>query len=72
MAATGEVVALPKLRGLADFAAAHGESFHRIESVARMKDGALRVLDLTDPHIRETIKEAEDTQAPYLGVRAND
>ena len=29
--------ALPKLRGLADFAATHGESFHRIESVARIR-----------------------------------
>ena len=64
--------ALPKLRGLAGFAATHGESFHRVESVARMKDGTLRVLDLTDPHIRETIEEAEDTQALYLSVRAHD
>ena len=64
--------ALPKLRGMAEFAATHGESFHRIESVARMKDGTLRVLDLTDPYIRETITEAEDTQALYLGSGAND
>ena len=64
--------ALAKLRGRAEFASAHGESFHRVESVAQMKDGTLRVLDLTDPHIRETIKEAEDTQALYLDLRAND
>ena len=64
--------ALPKLRGLAEFAATHGESFHRIESVARMKNGTLRVLDLTDPYVREDITEAEDTQALYLGGRAND
>ena len=64
--------ALPKLRGLAKFAATHGESFHRIESVARMKDSTLRVLDLTDPDIRETIAEGDDTEALYLGDGAND
>ena len=64
--------ALPKLRGLAEFAATHGESFHRIDSVAQMKDGTLRVLDLTDPHTREAITEAKDTQALYLSDGAND
>ena len=64
--------ALPKLRGLAQFAATDGESFHRIESVARMKNGALRVLDLTDPHIRETINEAKNPVALYLGDGASD
>ena len=63
--------ALPKLRGLAEFAATHGDSFHRIESVARMKDGTLRVLDLTDPYIRKVIKEADDTEAVYLDDEAN-
>ena len=64
--------ALPKLRGLAEFAAKHGESFHRIESVARIQEGTLRVLDLTIPSIREAITEAEDTEALYLGDLAND
>ena len=64
--------ALSKLRGLAEFAATHGESFHRIESVARMKDGTLRVLDITDPNIRKAITEADDTEALYLGGWAND
>ena len=64
--------ALPKLRGLAEFAATHGESFHRIESVARMHDGTLRVVDLTEPEIQEGIKEAEDTEALYLGAEASD
>ena len=64
--------ALPKLRGLAEFAATHGKSFHRIESVARMKDGALRVLDLTDSDIREATTEADDTEALYLSGWAND
>ena len=64
--------ALPKLRGLAEFAATHGESFHRIESVARMNDGTLRVMDLTDPSIREAIAKADDTEALYLGGGAVD
>ena len=63
--------ALPKLRGIADFAAKHGESFHRIESVARDEDGRLRVLDLTDPNVRKAIAVAEDTQALYLSGHAH-
>ena len=61
-----------KLRGLAEFAAAHGASFHRIESVARIEDGTLRVLDLTDPDIREAITDAEEAEALYLGDEADD
>ena len=64
--------ALPKLRGLADFAAKHEESFHRIESVARTEGSRLRVLDLTDLHTREAIAVAEDTHALYLSDDAHD
>ena len=64
--------ALPKLRGLAEFAATHGGSFHRLESVTRMKDGTLRVLDLTKPSIREAIAKADATEALYLGGGADD
>ena len=66
------LAAVQQLRGLAQFAATYGESFHRIESVARMQDGTLRVLDLTQPRIREAIKGAEDTQTLYLGDEASD
>ena len=64
--------ALPKLRGLAEFAASHDASFHRIESVARIRDDTLRVLDLTDPPIRDTIASASDAEALYLGHDATD
>ena len=64
--------ALPKLRGLAEFAATHGDSFHRIESVSRMKDGSLRVLDLTKQSIREAITKADDAEALYRGGGADD
>ena len=64
--------ALAKLCGLAEFAASYGELFHRIESVVRVKDGVLRVLDLMDPRVREAISAAEDVQTLYLGAIAND
>ncbi|CUI27334.1 DEAD/DEAH box helicase [Achromobacter kerstersii] len=49
--------ALPKLRGLADYAAAHAGEYRRIESVAEVK-GKLRVLDLTRAEVREAIYAA--------------
>lgn len=64
--------ALPKLRGLAAFADAHGHAFHRIESVARMDDVALRVLDLTEASVREAVKNAKDVEALYLSDAAAD
>jgi hypothetical protein len=64
--------ALPKLRGLAAFAAAHGDAFHRIESIARMDDGILRVLDLTQESVREAVRDAENAKALYLGDAAGD
>lgn len=55
------VDALAKLRGLARFAEAHAPFFHRIESVARVPNGTLRVLDLTDPTVREAINAHDAT-----------
>ena len=65
--------ALPKLRGLADFAEGHGDFFYRIESIARMANGALRVLDLTDPNVREAVNSHNgNVQALYTGPSARD
>ncbi|MDE0420876.1 MAG: DEAD/DEAH box helicase family protein [Gammaproteobacteria bacterium] len=64
--------ALPKLRGLAGFAVKYGESFERIESVARMPGGTLRVLDLTEPAVREAVIKAEDAEALYRSDAAAD
>ncbi len=64
--------ALPKLRGLAEFGAAHGSAFHRIESVARMSDGRIRVLDLLDPSVQEATKSQGDAETLYLGDLADD
>ena len=64
--------ALPKLRGLAEFAEKHGESFYRIESVARIPGGVLRVLDLTEPSIREAVAKAHDAESLYRSDAAAD
>lgn len=60
--------ALMKLRGLAEFAEAHGDSFHRIESVARMADGHLRVLDLKVATTRAAVSENDDPGDLYGSV----
>ena len=57
---------LPKPLGLAQFTAAHGDDFHRVESIARMKDGTLRVLALTLDSVREAVRIAKDAEALYL------
>jgi type III restriction enzyme len=48
-----------KLRALADFAESYGERFVRIESIAKTVDGALQLLDLQDPQVREAIRSFE-------------
>ncbi|GAA5036841.1 DEAD/DEAH box helicase [Actinopolymorpha pittospori] len=62
--------ALPKLRGLANFAVEYAEEFHRVEAVAQMKDKTLRVLDLTREQVRRAVKEADDAEKLYLSTAA--
>lgn len=61
--------ALPKLRGLADFAEQHGGGFRRIESVT-LTDGVYKVLDLTSATVREAVRHASDAKALYLSEHA--
>lgn len=56
--------ALPKLRGLAEFAEKFGSEFRRIESVAET-GGELKVLDLTKHHVRQAVRDANDARALY-------
>lgn len=56
--------AIPKLRGLAEFAAAYGEYFLRIESLAQV-NGTLRLLDLTDPTVRTAVTTATSAEALF-------
>src|ERR1035437_9497132 len=63
--------ALPKLQGLALYAAAHATAYRRIESVAKVK-GKLRVLDLTREDVRKAIASATDAPSLFVGHWAND
>lgn len=63
--------ALPKLRGLANFAERFADDFRRIESVAET-GGVLRVLDITKHRVREAIRGAESARALYESELASD
>lgn len=56
--------ALPKLRGLAEFAERFADYFRRVESVAET-GGVLRVLDITKPRVRQAIRDAQSAKALY-------
>lgn len=63
--------ALPKLRGLADFAERYAEDFRRIESVAETA-GTMRVIDLTKNRTRHAVREATDAKTLYESDIAHD
>jgi len=63
--------ALPKLRGLANYAEKHSSEYQRIESVAKIGD-KLRVLDLTSHAVRIAIADAVDAKRLYEGAHASD
>ncbi|MBK5223383.1 MAG: hypothetical protein JJE52_11015 [Acidimicrobiia bacterium] len=56
--------ALPKLRGLVDYAEEHGGHYERIDAVAEI-DGTLLVLDLTEPSVRTAVADAADVACLY-------
>jgi hypothetical protein len=63
---------LPKLKGLSHFAQEYGDQFHRIEAVAQMEDGSLRLLDMKDGAVQNAVDGARDAKSLYLGRRASD
>lgn len=63
--------ALPKLKGLASYAEANRETFRRIEAVAEV-GGAYRLLDLTEPTVREAIRKATSAKVLYESSAATD
>lgn len=63
--------ALPKLQGLALYAASHPMAYRRIESVAAVK-GKLRVLDLTRADVRAAVAHARDAASLFSGPLASD
>ncbi|MCF2514542.1 DEAD/DEAH box helicase family protein [Sphingomonas sp. G124] len=63
--------ALPKLRGLARYAAANGSVYRRIEAVSEI-DGKYRMLDLTNDEVRDAIASAASAKSVYLGAMGRD
>jgi hypothetical protein len=63
--------ALPKLQGLAKYAATHADVYRRIESVADV-DGRLRVLDLVQKDVRDAVDAATDAVSLYRSGLASD
>ena len=65
--------ALPKLKGLAAYAASHEGVYRRIEAIDEF-DGQLKSLDLTNPDVRKAIEAYEgDTAAGfYQGEQGQD
>jgi hypothetical protein len=58
--------ALPKLRGLAQYAEEYEDNYRRIDSLAMVGD-KLKVLDLTSAEVRKAIMEASDAKSLYAG-----
>jgi len=56
--------ALPKIKGLAQYAETHAGNYRRIEAVSDL-DGDIRVLDLTDKSVRAEILKAESAKSLY-------
>ena len=58
---------------MAEFAEAYVDSYYRIESVARVANGVLRVLALADPNVRAAVKgHHRNVQALFAGSSARD
>lgn len=64
--------ALPKLKGLAKYAAENLSTFRRMEAVSKTKAGAYKRLDLTKDNVRQAIATATSAEALYAGPVAED
>lgn len=58
--------AVPKLKGLAEYAEKHSGVYQRIDSIAEVSKGKFRVLDLTDEEVRSAIMAASNDDAEAL------
>jgi hypothetical protein len=63
--------ALPKLRGLAEYAEKHDVFYRRIESISEV-DGKLRLLDLTNGLVRQAVLKSDDARALFRSEYAED
>ncbi len=60
--------ALVKLRGLAEYARMHASDFHRIDSIANGASGELRVLDLKDELVRDSVVNEKRSAAEIFAA----
>ncbi len=63
--------ALPKLKGLAAYAEEHGTHYRRIDAIAEV-EGTYRVLDLTEPAVRQEVEKTADAKSLYQSSVASD
>lgn len=63
--------ALPKLRGLATYAAKHEQTYRRIEAIAEV-DGKLRLLNLMREDVRAAVAAATNANDLYASAFAGD
>lgn len=63
--------ALNKLKGLADYAEQHIDTYRRIESIAEV-DSKLRAIDLKDSKVRELVSSSSDARAIFRSTLAKD
>lgn len=64
--------ALPKLKGLAKYAAENGAFFRRVEAVSKTKDDVYRKLDLTKKEVRSAVDDATSAEKLYKSSVAED
>ncbi|WP_188010330.1 DEAD/DEAH box helicase [Vibrio parahaemolyticus] len=63
--------ALPKLKGLAEYAEKHAGKYRRIESVAAF-NGKLKVLDLMEPTVRKQVLDSDNAKSLFESELAFD
>jgi type III restriction enzyme len=61
---------IPKLKGLAKYAATYGETFRRIDAIAKVGEG-FRVLDLKEEAVRAAVESATSVKALYESAVAD-
>ncbi|PPQ45056.1 hypothetical protein [Rhodopseudomonas palustris] len=64
--------AMPKLKGLAEYAAGHLETYQRIEAVSKIKSRAYRMLDMTKEDVRAAVMAATSAEGLYASPVAVD
>lgn len=62
--------ALPKLKGLARYAAENLTTYRRIEAISKIKSGAFRMLDMTKEDVRSAVQAATSAEGLYASSLA--